>query len=178
VIVVAASPTVEAAARAVDLCVDAFLILPLDREGFKAAVGRAIRNRQREQIVAQVRDHLQQCVAELGQVVASNADLRPQQRGKVPPLTIRTLAWCLSELLTYSSPTSRSECPDLCRILDCPHRSALRDGLEDAVQVLLRTKNSFKSKEIASLRVRLEQLLGHSRTESARQPQLAAVRGG
>ena len=48
---------------------------------------------------------------------------------------------------------------DICGLLNCPRRSALEQGLRDAVTTIQKTKNAFKSKELGALRERLEGLL-------------------
>jgi regulator of cell morphogenesis and NO signaling len=47
---------------------------------------------------------------------------------------------------------------DVCQLLTCPRLAILRGSLNESVQVLEKTKNSFKSKELGDLRKRLEAL--------------------
>ena len=48
---------------------------------------------------------------------------------------------------------------DICTLMNCPRLSDYKRGIQDAVDVLVQTKNSFKSKELGELRKRLETLL-------------------
>jgi len=48
---------------------------------------------------------------------------------------------------------------DICTLLNCSRLAAYRRGIQNAVDVLVQTKNSFKSKELGELRKRLEALL-------------------
>jgi len=88
--------------------------------------------------------------------------------------TIRTLASCLSELLTLFArlgPASKSA--NLCDLLDCPQRPVHREAIVNAIEVLKRTKGTFKSKALAELRTGLEDLLGgcgHCNAEGERVP--------
>jgi hypothetical protein len=41
----------------------------------------------------------------------------------------------------------------------CPRLSFLKKGLEETIEVLEKTKNSFKSKELGDLRKKLEGLM-------------------
>jgi hypothetical protein len=75
--------------------------------------------------------------------------------------TIRTLAACLSELLELCARSDVDACAhDLCELLDCPQRPVHRQAIVDTIAVLKKTKETFKSKELADLRTRLEDLLG------------------
>jgi hypothetical protein len=75
--------------------------------------------------------------------------------------TIRTLAACLSELLRLTAQSGvDSGSSNLCDLLDCPQRTVHRQAIVDTIAVLKRTKDAFKSKELAELRTKLEQLFG------------------
>lgn len=48
---------------------------------------------------------------------------------------------------------------DVCRLMQCPRRTAYREALESTVEVLKKTKSSFQSKDLGLLRTKIEQLL-------------------
>lgn len=48
---------------------------------------------------------------------------------------------------------------DVCRVLECPIRSAYQEALVSTVEVLEKTKSAFQSKDLGLLRRKLEQLL-------------------
>ena len=81
-----------------------------------------------------------------------------QSRGAVVSnLLLRTLAACLSQLLELRHtllPQEKSEL--LCARIDCPHYASHRDMLVETIEVLKKTKNAFHSKELAKLRISLE----------------------
>lgn len=52
--------------------------------------------------------------------------------------------------------------PDRRQAASCPRCHAYRSALQETVDVLLKTKNAFKSRTIATLRRRLQQLLHSS----------------
>jgi DNA-binding response OmpR family regulator len=75
--------------------------------------------------------------------------------------TIRTLASCLSDLLVFwERPAAEHGMHNLCELLDCPQRPAHRQAILHAIDVLERTKDNFKSRQLAELRVKLEQAVG------------------
>lgn len=48
---------------------------------------------------------------------------------------------------------------DVCHLMNCSRLSAYESGIRETVDVLVKTKNSFKSKDLAELRKKLEGLL-------------------
>ena len=48
---------------------------------------------------------------------------------------------------------------DLCRLMNCSRLTAYESGIRETVEVLKKTKNSFKSKDLADLRIKLEGLI-------------------
>jgi len=74
--------------------------------------------------------------------------------------TIRTLAACLSELLRRGARSGADRrSPALCELLDCPQQPEHRRAIAEAIEVLKKTKETFKSKALAELRTRLEDLM-------------------
>lgn len=117
------------------------------------------------QRVADVRRHLELCVETLKTLEGVGLAAAPDTETLVgvSPLTIRTVAACLSELLLLEWPQPhRDFCPDLCKLLDCPQQPVLRLAISHAVDVLERTRCRFKSKELKTLREDLQKLLTNS----------------
>jgi hypothetical protein len=48
---------------------------------------------------------------------------------------------------------------DVCRTMQCPRLDAYREALESTVEVLVKSKYSFRSKDLGLLRGKIEQLL-------------------
>jgi hypothetical protein len=48
---------------------------------------------------------------------------------------------------------------DVCLLMNCSRLSSYENAIREAVEVLVRTKNSFKSKELAEIRKKLESVL-------------------
>ncbi len=48
---------------------------------------------------------------------------------------------------------------DVCSLMHCSRLAAYEDVIRETVDVLIRTKNSFKSKELAEIRKKLECVL-------------------
>ena len=118
------------------------------------------------QRIADVRHHMEMCTETLRKLEVAGMDAVASGRQVaigVSPVTIRTIAACLSELLKleWAQPHCDSH-HDLCKLLDCPQQPVLREAVHHAIDVLETTKFRFKSKELKRLRESLETLLGNS----------------
>ena len=73
----------------------------------------------------------------------------------------------LSALVGQTLESSRGNRPhtptDVCALMQCPRLDRYEAAIQDAVEVMERTRGSFKSKEIGALRQRLETLLREGR---------------
>lgn len=61
----------------------------------------------------------------------------------------------LTQALAQNKPKQQA-----CQLLNCPRHVELTQAIREAIMVLEKTKNSFKSKELAALRINLEHALG------------------
>ena len=72
---------------------------------------------------------------------------------------LRGIASCLVDLLRLRAEMV-VEGPrlKLCELLECPEFALYQDAIPESIAVLEQTKSCFKSKQLASLRIRLESL--------------------
>jgi DNA-binding response OmpR family regulator len=160
VILVTGYPCTGTAIRSVELSVVAYLTKPLRLEELLGHITPAIAHSRNRQAMTAIQRRLQGCLADL---TSAQSNPAPRMGGKdetVSVSTIRTLAACLSELLGFcAGPDVNGGACDLCELLDCPQRPLHRQAIVDTIAVLRKTKETFKSKELAELRTRLEALL-------------------
>lgn len=172
VILVTGYPSVDSAVNSLHLSVAAYLTKPVDFDELRNHVRVLMGRSQSYRTLSQVREHLQKCVEDLLSVEQQGrtpGNETPDSAGLVSIVTIRTLASCLSELLRASvAQCPNGDSPDLCKLLDCPQQPLLRVAIREAIGVLRKTKSTFKSKELAELRAKLEHVLGNSETSSRR----------
>jgi DNA-binding response OmpR family regulator len=157
VVLVTGYPSAETAIRGIGLSVAAYMTKPLDFEELLGHVKSAVGSSRHRRALAAVRARLQTCLAEL------EADQRPRVEGKEEPVsigTIRTLAACLSELLRLRRSGGDGQRGNLCELLDCPQEPVHCRAILQTIEVLKRTKDTFKSKVLADLRMKLEGLFG------------------
>jgi len=162
VILVTAYPTVESASEAVRLPVVAYLPKPFDAEELLGHVRKWAEHSEALRKVSGIQERLTKCVEELayfkrqglppGGMSALSASLMPVS-------VIRILAVCLSEMLIIHAKAKRAESVRLCDLLDCPQRADNLKLVQEAIEVLRRTKGQFKSRELSKLRQKLEAFL-------------------
>jgi ActR/RegA family two-component response regulator len=167
VILITGYPSLDSAINAIRLPVASYLTKPLDFDRLRDDVRQLAARSHNHRVISEVCGHLQKCVDDLREVDRGNPNRNDSSQN--PPslvsiVTIRLLASCLSELLRVAAATSLNEVPHcLCDLLDCPQKPFHRDALLEVVKVLKKTKNTFKSKDLAQLRVKIETILDSSR---------------
>ncbi len=160
IILVTGYPSAETAIRGIGLAVEAYLTKPVDFDELLTLVHGAVE-----------KSH-----AAAGRLRSSSVSARswrtwrPRTAGRFPwaaqtdgscLATIRTLASCFSDLLVvWHKPAADHGLVNLCELLDCPQCPAHRQAILHAIEVLEKTKDSFKSKQLAELRMKLEQTIG------------------
>jgi DNA-binding response OmpR family regulator len=160
VILVTGYPSVETAIRSIELSVAAYLTKPVDFDELLGHAKTAVERSRNRQALAAVRERLQTCLAEL-ETIGSRPIPRAAENDDLASVgTTRTLAACLCELLRLGGRCGkdRGSC-NLCELLDCPQRPVHRQAIIDTIAVLKKTKETFKSKDLAELRTKLEALL-------------------
>ena len=160
VILVTGYPSMDTAICSVALPVVAYLTKPLDFDELLGHIRPVIeRSDKRRQLVG-VRERLESCLAELRGAETEPCS-RQQARDELVSLgTVRTLASCLNGLMELApAGESLRGSPGLCELLDCPQKPVYRQAIHETIRVLRKTKETFKSKAIAELRVKLEQLV-------------------
>ena len=163
VILVTGYPSLDTAIRSIGMPVTAYLTKPVDFPDLLSHVRPSVERSQRHRTLSRVRERLRQCLEDLEQVgheSESSADGASRVAPAVSTATIRTVAACLSELLEIRGKSCSGKwSPNLCDLLDCPQRPVHRKAIQETVEVLKKTKSTFKSKDLAQLREKLEELL-------------------
>ncbi len=161
VILVTGYPSTETAIRSIDLSVVAYLTKPVEFHDLLRHVKLAIARSWNWRAMTAARGRLQSCLADLESAHFKSVPRVSEKDEPISIGTIRTLAACLSELLElYARSDVDGHAQNLCELLDCPQRPVHRQAIVDAIEVLKKTKDTFKSKALAELRTKLENLLG------------------
>jgi len=164
VILVTGYPSLKTAMESFQLPVVAYLPKPVEWPTLLAGVQEAIRKFQFFKAVRKIRSHLQHWEEDLKQMEGTSPELRPPGSwttiDSFLSITFKNLIdslWDVKNMAQFLS-AGRSN-HDVCHLLTCPRLTFLKQGVEETVEVLERTKNSFKSKELGDLRKKLEGLL-------------------
>jgi len=156
VVVLTGRPSVETAARSVRLPVSAYLTKPPDLEELARELDRAIVTFREFNLVQAGRKRLQDWERELAQIEVMMR--HPGAEGNTGALEdfIRvSLRQAILTLADLERATQVLDARATDRLRAVEHVAALRH----AVEVLERTRQNFKSKDLADLRRQLEQLL-------------------
>ncbi|MCB9916010.1 MAG: response regulator [Planctomycetes bacterium] len=157
-------PSITTAVRAVDLSVVAYLIKPVDFDKMLEAVRRAIgyaetlqtieHSRARQAAALEQTGLLEECLQE------QRGDHRVQPLQSFVDLTLANILGGLEDLKRLTGTGGVGIDPSAAEAFDGRNKlAAARDAIGEAVETLHRTRNSFKSKTLGALRVRLESLL-------------------
>jgi len=170
IVLVTGYPSVQTAVESLRLSFTDYLLKPVDWPDLRRAVADAIKKTSLVRMTTSVQE-------EAGRLVASLEQLQESLPQLGSGANERELAWSLDTFLAQSfssmavlSSRIRSvltsqmqggaETPtDVCRMMQCPRLTVYREALEGTVEVLAKTKNSFRSKELGLLRAKIDQVL-------------------
>ncbi len=164
VVLVAAEPSLDSALRAIRLPVVAYLPKPVSFEALAQAVSDGMDLARTIRDVGQTHRRLRDWSRDL-------ADLRDALQSPVPgpralarqafvDLSLRNALGSLEDLHRLTSTTDgRASADSPCHLLNCPRPASLIEGIRYAIDVLERTKSSFRSKELGRLRSMLSGLI-------------------
>lgn len=164
VILVTGYPTVKTAVQSIQLPVTAYLVKPFDFEELLNHVRSALKRHELYKAANSTRERLQSWQKEL-----SNAEASFKSASQLnSPASVETfLMFSFSNLLGILTDLNRlmeavisgKKEEVTCHLFNCPRYLELKNVLSETVEVLKRTKSSFKSKELGILRKKLEELV-------------------
>ena len=166
-------PSFETAVKAVQLSAIDYLVKPLDSGSFHKSVRCALERCRATRAMRRARHEL---AGRLEQAILEAHNSRHSENALGRPEWYRAEAACqfadlsisimntVQSLATGVRVKSHNDSPsvwssDACRLMNCPRLAAMESEVREAIEVLMRTKSAFKSKELAELRKRLTQVL-------------------
>jgi DNA-binding NtrC family response regulator len=171
VIVVTGYPTFHTAVESLRLAVVDYKVKPLDLPDFVNTVKSAIEKAQVVRVMREARQGVGTWLDQVNQM--ETVLLSPDPEVAAKKGTSGELDWYLNEAIRRFANLSMSLMSavqtlkrglpegktDICSLMNCSRLAAYEAIIRDAVEVLIKTKNSFKSKELAEIRKKLEQAL-------------------
>jgi DNA-binding response OmpR family regulator len=171
VIIVTGNPTLHTAVESLRLAVVDYQTKPLNLPEFLATAKTII---DKAKVIRVMRDTRQGLVSWLDQIKKMEAALlSPEEDAGRRKIASGDLDWYLGEAVQGFANISISlmsaiqalnrgateKSADICHMMNCSRLAAYEDGMRKTVEVLVKTKNSFKSKDLADVRKTLETLL-------------------
>jgi len=155
VILVTAYPSLNSAIQSIQLPVVAYMVKPIDFGQLLTQVQESVTQSSLYRVAYDLRQRLQNSREGLTDVLV------PKRASSVPvdiflELTFHNIIGALSDLMHLTESFAKHEVKqEACHLLNCPKLVRLTGALRDAIDVLEKTKNSFKSKELGELRQKL-----------------------
>ncbi len=177
VILVTGYPSLSTAIASVELRVVAYMVKPVDFHELLEWVREGITHGRALRAAGEAGQQLEDWLHDV-QEMADTLRAGPLNAGMLSvdrfhKLTLGNVARSLTGLHDLTESVLARQAPPACNLLDCPREAALIDALREAVAVLEKTRNSFKSKELGQLRRRMEEVLAEAsrqRTSSSASP--------
>ncbi len=164
VILITGYPSVDSAVESIGLAVTAYLIKPFKFDVLRDHVEKAIVNSRAYRALTNTRKRLQKWDKDLD-TIKTLINVEADNASSVAintfyDLTLQNIVDCLMELkhLTDTLILQGDE-QYVCNLLNCPSLKTFKGGLFETVKVLKKTKNAFKSKDLAELRKKVETIL-------------------
>ena len=171
VIVVTGYPTFHTAVESLRLAVVDYRVKPLDLPDFLKTVNAALDKAKVVRVMREARQGFGSWLDQVSQMetVLLSPDSAAERKGG----SSGELDWYLNEAirrfanlsmsLMNAVQTLKQGLPegktDICSLMNCSRLQSYENIIREAVEVLIRTKNSFKSKELAEIRKKLESAL-------------------
>jgi DNA-binding response OmpR family regulator len=173
ILLLTARASLDTAIRGYQLPVVAYIDKTSDIEDLIWTVQATTKRSKMQQIMRQMGEQLQQWSEQLRTYEESVSTIR-----KVPsPVTIESYTALMMQnvMMSVASLKSLTEAvarmgkeTTICPLFDCPRVESLVTAIKTTVEVLQKTKKSFKSKELAGLRSKLMRILAEEKTASKR----------
>ncbi len=164
VIVTTDSPTLESAIQAIHLKLHAYLIKPVTLADLLQHVKSGMTNRH---LFSQILNFKQRIESAMNDLAAIRTTVRPISPEHAPlsleVLLIYTLhniavsILDMKQLVEIASNTASDK--GICHLFECPRFNVFTAILQETIEVLEKTRTSFKSKELADLRKKLGQAI-------------------
>jgi DNA-binding response OmpR family regulator len=167
VILVTGYPTLNTAIKSTRLAVAAYLLKPLPLDDFLKLVRQSIIRHETYRMFEESRHRLRSLQIELGafENLKKSAPARPSHVDAEVFLhyTIKNILASLADLKDLAQALAQNKPKQqACQLLNCPRHAELTEAIRAAIVVMEKTKTSFKSKELAALRVNLESVLSNN----------------
>ena len=160
-VLVTGYPSQNTAIDAIGLPVTAYMVKPVEFTELLENVTKAVESTRLFRKVSEAKKTIQtwqRSLANLeGGIKKSNRVKAGLEQKDFVDLTLSGVSAALSDVKFIVSGHSRkNEDKAVCHLLDCPRLDELRQAVEETIDVLEKTKSSFKSSELGRIRKKLQ----------------------
>ena len=164
IIIVTGYPSLQSAVESVELPVSAYLLKPVKFDKLLKHVRSLIKKYHSYACIRNIKNGLQSWLQELESVENSLAhgaeNISVLSNDKLIDLMYKNVIDNLLDLKYLTNSTiSQNGDEHVCHLLNCPRLKVLSNAIEESIDVLQKTKHSFKSKELGILRHKLEKVM-------------------
>jgi DNA-binding response OmpR family regulator len=159
VILITGYPSLATAMLSIELSVMAYLQKPLDFAVLRQFIERAMEHSTIRRGINEVGKRLAAAAAEFAAVpVRLSSATEPVEL--IPMAIVHDVAAALAKILHLRAALGcRDDQQLICQLVDCEFHRTYLEAIAETIETLRRTKNSFKSRELGNLRLRLESIL-------------------
>ena len=160
IIILTGFTTVRSAIASIELPVVAYLTKPVDVAALKERAATAVMRYRSYSAMRNAEQRLNAWRSELQQLPAGSPD--NSSIDVFLSMSLRNVMGTLTDLTQLGRALAGQQSDShACQLLNCPRGAQLSSAVQETIAVLEETKSSFKSKQLADLRHRLELLLSH-----------------
>ena len=165
VILVTGYPSLDTAIKSTRLAVAGYMVKPVPIDDFLKLVRESVVRYETVRMFDKMRERMRETYLELGSL-ESLKQAAPNSTSLVDvdlflQYTMRNMMASMFDLKDMALALANNKAQEqACQVLNCPRNQILSEAVKDAILTLEKTKSSFRSKELALLRTRLEKALG------------------
>ena len=163
IILVTGYPSLDTALQSVHLPISAYLVKPIDFDELLRHVQESIEKRMLFSSIDDAKKRLQEIKDSFDNLNASMYSSNPATSGLTASaflnLTLQNISGSIADIqYLFESLNNEKKEKRACNLFQCPANEKLKLAITETIQVLEKTKSSFKSKELGNLRKRLENI--------------------
>jgi len=166
VILMTGFPQIDTAIESIQLGVVAYLVKPFQADELLEKTRIALQGNRVRRLISEQGRRLQDWLKSISELEQSSGGAGGRLSLPVSSfieLTSNNIVGLISDLRRLTETVMcQQRTEEACHLLNCPRGSSLYRALRETIDVLERTKASFKSKDLGNLRKRLESLLDGS----------------
>ncbi len=168
IILITGSPSQKTAIAAVQLPITAYILKPINFPEFMQQVKSAVKISTLYRIISKTKDNLAKWADELENIELSLGHNRGDVFGAALKsfldITTAKIDETFDNIRLVSGLLDEAESPaEVCQVMQCPILLELTEGIRTAIQSIKKSREIYKSKQLAEIRTKLEKLLDNAR---------------